>query len=373
MPDKKKIRVLIVDESVLCRDLLRAALAEATDIEVIGAAPTAKTGMDRIANENPDLVLLSATIPDTEAEEITRWALEKKPVLGIVVTARTDAETIDKVVLALEAGAFDFVEKPEDECPESYQEVIGRRLLPKIRSFSAAVYSRVARKLSQTRIEAPTEEASQEGLLRRVSRSLLPKRSYRPPSGRPELIVIGVSTGGPEALSRLIPALPGNCPVPIVVAIHMPERFTASLAVSLNDRSQLTVKEAGNRERMAAGHVYIARGGKHLVFERADSTSLVLRTNDDSPENGCKPSVDVMFRSAARVTKSNTMALLLTGMGLDGVKGMERLKNAGAYTLAQDKASSVVWGMPGAAVQAGVVDEVLSLDKLIERIRERVR
>jgi two-component system chemotaxis response regulator CheB len=177
-----------------------------------------------------------------------------------------------------------------------------------------------------------------------------------------------VSTGGPKALVQLIPAFPSTFPIPIVIVLHMPKAFTKSMADELNRKSSLAVKEAQDSDSIQGGAVYLAPGGIHLIFERKTETQVILRTVDTPPVNGCRPSVDVLFRSAAGIFKKNVMAIILTGMGNDGTKGCAELKKENAYIIAQDKETSVAWGMPGCAVSGGHVDEVLPLHEIAKRV-----
>jgi len=183
-------------------------------------------------------------------------------------------------------------------------------------------------------------------------------------AGRPELIVIGVSTGGPQALARLLPKLPENLPAPVAIVQHMPAMFTRLLAERLDGESGLAVKEAEDGDELRPGRVLLAPGGRHLRVRRGARGGLVARLDDGPAENSCRPSVDVLFRSAAETLGGRALALMLTGMGSDGLEGARQLKAAGASLIAQDQASSVVWGMPGAVVEAGLADRVLALDQI---------
>jgi two-component system chemotaxis response regulator CheB len=185
-------------------------------------------------------------------------------------------------------------------------------------------------------------------------------------------VVIGASTGGPDALTRILPELPRDFPCPIVVAVHMPGLFTTSLAQALNTRCSLKVVEATEGVEPQAGTVYLAPGERHVVAKQLRDGPIRLHTLDEPPVDGCRPSVDILFRSAARLSPRSVVAVILTGMGTDGTDGLTALAEARAHVIAQDEESSVVWGMPGSAVKAGVVDEVLTLDRISVRLTERV-
>jgi two-component system chemotaxis response regulator CheB len=185
-------------------------------------------------------------------------------------------------------------------------------------------------------------------------------------------VVIGVSTGGPSALERVIPKLPGNLAVPVVIVQHMPPVFTRSLAERLDSLSALKVMEAFDGQQIFAGGVFIAPGGKHIVLDRVNLSTTVIRTNDNPPENSCRPAVDVLFRSAATAFGKNTLAVVMTGMGYDGTKGGQQIVDTGGELIIQDKESSVVWGMPGSIAEAGFAQAILPLDSLAKDICARV-
>lgn len=365
----KRIRILVVDESVMCRDALNRALSDVADVELQGVAPNGKTGLGRLGQQEVDLLVLSAGIRDPDAAEFTRLAQEIKPNVGVLLTTRDNVRDAEMVIQTLEAGAFDFTVKPEEGCPEELEQVLKRRLLPKIRVFSAALYSRLARNLSASGKAARPARPVAEDSERRAIHTLVKDKAERR-ARRFRALLIGASTGGPEALSRLLPALPADFPLPVVAVVHMPEPFTASLARNLNEKSRLSVSEANDGDELRPGRVYLAPGGSHLLLASSTRGRLVLRSSQDPPENGCRPSVDVLFRSAARACPNGLLALIMTGMGDDGVKGLGVLKEAGAHVLAQDESSSVVWGMPGSAVNAGMADEVLPLNRLAGRLLE---
>jgi two-component system chemotaxis response regulator CheB len=275
------------------------------------------------------------------------------------------------VILALEAGAFDFVLKPPARCTPENTAPLQRLLVQKIRCFSIRRYSRIAKSfsLAQTPRDAqPTAEDLGSQAQAAVQRKLAQPGARK--EGQIEAVVIGVSTGGPEALSEVIPELPASFPVPIVIVLHMPKHFTGRMAEALDREADLAVKEATDGDILQPGQVYLAPGGRHLILDRETRGRIALRTVDDPPENGCKPSVDVLFRSAAKVLRGSVLAVVLTGMGEDGTKGLRELKQHQARVLVQDEATSVVWGMPGSAVRAGCADEILPLGKIARRISE---
>lgn len=365
-----KIRIVIVDDSVICRDVLRTALSDLPDIDVCAVSPTGQLGLLRTKQLKPDLVILASSLEDLGAPEFTRVVQEELASCGVLVTSANDRWQADMAIQALEAGAFDFVLKPREHCVEEDVAILRRMLLPKIRCFSIRHYSRVARSFSpaakQPALSDATrkKQASVEGVRSKIGKKLSTRDI--------EAVVVGASTGGPEALLELIPALPASFPVPIIIVLHMPKLFTGRMAHALDQHSALTISEGEDGDVIKAGHVYLAPGGAHLTVERGTRRQVQLRITDAPSENGCRPSIDVFFRTAAEVFRNRTLAILLTGMGEDGARGLKALKKRDASVLVQDEETSVVWGMPGSAVNAGCVDEVLPLGAIAGRMLDIV-
>lgn len=363
------LSILIVDDELRSREALRTALADIADMTVCGEATTGELGLKWTGRMHPDLVIAAAVLPDMTVGDFTRNVLSLHPHTGVLILSRDDPRHADLTIAALEAGAFDFIMKPDYRVREDEVAALRRLLLTRIRGFSIKRYSHLARGFSLDKAPPP-EPVGNSASLERAKAEKIVRSS--PPESRPEsrieAVLIGASTGGPEALTELIPALPSTLPVPVVVVLHMPRSFTGRMAQSLNRAAAMTVKEAEDETLLLPGHVYLAPGGLHLSLHRDARGRLLLRTLDTPPENGCKPSVDVLFRSAAPVLKGRALAVVLTGMGEDGTKGLLELKKHAVPVLVQDEASSVVWGMPGSAVRAKCADEVLPLSKMAQRI-----
>ena len=360
-----RIRILVIDEAVLDRDALRGALADAPDVELLGVAPTARTGLARLDQVEADLLLLSAGLADLSAAEATRLALAARPRLGVLLMTADRTRHAAVAIAALEAGALDVMVKPAVADDNQRGEAFRRVLLPKIRSLSTVIYARLARNMS---VSSSPARAAASG----AATAPAVEQTARRRRVEADVVLVGLSTGGSEALSRLLPRLPASLP-PVVVVLHMPAQFTASLAEDLDRRCALAVREAEDGDVLVRGTVYLAPGGRHLELERGTRRRLVLHVTDAPPRNGCRPSVDLLFSSAASACPAGALALIMTGMGSDGVEGLAALKGRGrSHVLAQDEASSVIWGMPGSAVRAGVVDEVLPLEKLAPRVAELV-
>jgi two-component system chemotaxis response regulator CheB len=353
-----KIRVLVVDDSVVIRRMVSDVLSGEPDIEVAGAAADGRIALQKIEQVNPDIVTLDVEMPVMDGLETLkelRKAHRRLPVIMFsTLTERGASATMD----ALALGAVDYVTKPANVgSAAAALEKIRMELIPKIRAHipRTAVFS--ARPSSLPGFQVPHLPFSMA--------------STRTVPSRVEVVAIGTSTGGPNALGELVPMLPKNFPVPIVIVQHMPPIFTKFLADRLSAKSQICVMEAQNGQELLPGHAYIAPGDFHMVVERY-AQGVRVRTQREQPENSCRPAVDVLFRSVAEVYRGNTLAAIMTGMGQDGLRGCGRIREEGGQILAQDEATSVVWGMPGYVTNAGFADVVLPMGLLAGEIVRRV-
>jgi len=360
--------ILVVDEDIACRDVLQKTIAGLNDTTLFGVASNGKNGLDKIKQKAPDLVLLSNGLKDISACEFIHQARTFHPDIGVIILSKS--ENPQPVIEALEAGAFDFIYTLKGKCTEKDWQVFKRKLISKIHCFEIEHFSRKVKTLTSEKNSHQEQTGFEKTPL--LSAVSLKKQTANRPKKKYAVVLIGVSTGGPQALVELLPAFPASFPLPILIVLHMPKSFTKPMADELNKKSALTVTEAMDGEEIRAGEVYLAPGGLHLKMEKETGARILLKTSDTSPENGCKPSVDVLFRSAAEIYNDRVVAIILTGMGTDGVKGCMELKHRGAWIIVQDKESSLVWGMPGSAVQAGCVDKVLPLNKIAEYVQHLV-
>ena len=338
-----KIRVLVVDDSVVIRHLVMHALREEPDIEVVGAEANGADALSRIPEVHPDVVTLDIEMPVMDGLAALRQIRKLHPRLRTIMFSTLTTRGASSTFEALALGADDYVAKAANtgSLDRSLGSLRGE-LVPKIRQFFAAATAPLP--LPKPVTAAPIEKA-----MRRSS-------SFG-------VLGIGVSTGGPQALGQLIPQLPACLRVPVLVVQHMPPTFTRLLAERLDSLGALSVVEAADGMEIRAGTVYIAPGDYHLRVRRCGSRMLAVL--DQSPqENSCRPAVDVLFRSLAETFGAGTLSAVLTGMGFDGLRGTKAIKAAGGYSLVQDQASSVVWGMPGVVAEAGLADGVLPLSKL---------
>jgi two-component system, chemotaxis family, protein-glutamate methylesterase/glutaminase len=347
----KKIRVLIVDDSAVIRRMVTDLFAKEPGIEVAGTASNGRAALEKIENGNPDVVMLDVEMPELDGLETVRMIRERWQHLPVIMFSSLTEHGASTTLEALRLGASDYVTKPVRAAGvEGIFEQLRVDLIPKIKALCPMVDS-----------EAATSLTPLPARLRPSPRS----------ATRARIVAIGISTGGPNALHTLIPNLPGNLPVPVVIVQHMPAVFTRLLAEQLAKRSPLQVREGAAGIVINPGQVWIAPGGRHMALQR-NSNAVQLVTNDGPPENSCRPAVDVLFRSVAECFGRDALAVVMTGMGKDGAAGCDRIRRAGGQVIVQDQSSAVVWGMPGSVVQAGLADQIVALDQLPEEICRRV-
>lgn len=349
-----KIRVLVVDDAVVVRRMVADLLGEDDAIEVVGTAPNGRIALTKIAQLNPDLVTLDLEMPEMDGLETLAALRQSHPHLPVLVVSRFAqiGAAITRDALAL--GANDYVAMPEKAGgATTASECVRDQLIPKIKRFGA-------RKAGRSTPPMPSP------VPRPASRSAI--LTFRYPI---EAVVIGASTGGPNALAQLFTAFPADFCQPVLVVQHMPPVFTGRLAQRLTASSAIGVDEAESGAFVRPGHAWLAPGDFHMALAR-DAEGVRLRTHQGPAENSCRPSVDVLFRSAAEVYGPGVLAIVLTGMGQDGLRGCERIRAAGGQVLVQDAATSVVWGMPGAVARAGLADAVLPIEQLGPEMVRRV-
>ena len=377
------MRVLVADDAVLFRRLLADVLASLPGVEVVGSAANGKIALQKVRELKPDLLTLDIEMPEMDGLEVldalVRDALLRngERTVEVIVVSAGCRRGGDLTMRALEKGAFDFIIKPEAANPDRAREALLAEVAPRIRAIAHRLEVRTILRGSsgcgrQAFPAAPTFAAepvpaglSLDGVARRMERLSNP--------AKPEMVLIGVSTGGPAALAQLLPAIPRDIGVPILIVQHMPAVFTKSLADSLAAKCVVRVREAAQGEFIEPNTAYIAPGGRHMRLEVGPENEPIIELTDDPPENNCRPAVDYLFRSAANRFPGRAMAVILTGMGNDGALGLRLLKRYGCFVIAQDQASCVVYGMPKAAVDAGVADVVLPLEGIANRIVATVR
>ncbi len=343
-PSNRMIRVLVVDDSALMRKLIPQLIESDSELHVVATAMDGAFALKKIEEHRPDVITLDLEMPRMDGIETLRQIMRVHPVPVVVVSAHTrqGAATTFK---ALHMGAFDFIAKPRDVLAEGMQG-IAADLIQKIK---AAANSPLRR-----RTWASAEELPGKAKPKRGSASLIPAT---------KVVAIGISTGGPNSLEFMFSHLPAEFPAAIVVVQHMPAGFTEPFARRLNESCALEVKEAHSGDILAAGRVLICPGDRHIKIHRMPLGDVVVLSSE-ARVNGHRPSVDVLFHSAAEEFGANAVGVLMTGMGEDGAEGLGAMKAAGAYTLAQDEASSIVFGMPRAAIERGYAQRIVALEDM---------
>ena len=352
------IRVMVVDDSVVVRKIVTDVLSADPDIEVVGTAVNGKIAVAKLEQLKPELVTMDIEMPEMNGIEAVRairggqggTAHSRVPIVMFsTLTERGASATLD----ALSAGANEYVTKPANVGSVSQSmESVREQLIPKIKALTG-------RPVTAGPAAAPPPLAPR------------PAAPRTGPGKKPAVLVIGSSTGGPEALARVLPKLPANLPVPVLVVQHMPPVFTRQFAQRLDRLSPLRVVEAADGSPLLPGTVHLAPGDHHLVV-RATARGLQTGLNQGPPENFCRPAVDPLFRSAVSAYDGAVLAVVLTGMGSDGRNGASEIRSAGGTVVVQDQATSVVWGMPGAIAQAGLADETLPLDRIPDAINRHL-
>jgi two-component system chemotaxis response regulator CheB len=349
----KTIRVLVVDDSALVRSILSEVLARDPQIEVVGTASDAHIAREKIKKLNPDVLTLDVEMPKMDGLTFLHNLMRLRPMPVVMVSSMTErgAEvTLD----ALAMGAVDFLSKPRIDVaaklPEYCDELIAKIKVAARASVRALDPQRAAAVKPKSMGPAATDSVPAARKMRTTDR----------------IIAIGASTGGTEAIKRVLVGLPADTPG-ILITQHIPKAFSASFAKRMNDSCLMTVTEAEDGQQVLAGHVYIAPGDRHLYLIR-DGARYVCRLDDGPPVNRHKPSVDVLFHSVAKSAGENAIGVILTGMGKDGAKGLKEMRAAGSRTVAQDEHTSVVWGMPGEAVAIGAAEDVVSIDDMAQYV-----
>ena len=364
-----KTRILVVDDSALMRGVLSAMINAAPDLEVVGAAPDAQTAREMIKTLNPDVLTLDVNMPGMNGLDFLERLMRLRPMPVVMVSSYTQSAS-DTTLRALEAGAVDFIGKPRADAGQS-MEIYAEELVEKIRAARSARVRSITTEKPLAKVTG--SQTPPQGSLGVTKSTIVTK----PPSAQPtpttlasnasgKIIFLGASTGGTEAIKEFLLGIPANCP-PILVVQHMPENFTASFARRLDSLCAPNVIEAQGNERVTPGTVYISPGHSHLLIRRS-AGGYLTELSKANPVNRHRPSVDVLFDSAAQCVGRQALAVILTGMGKDGAQGMLRMRQAGAKTFGQDEASCVVYGMPREAFLVGAVEEQCALDEMAKRV-----
>ena len=356
-----KLRCLIVDDSIAYRMFIKRVLDSIDSCEVVGQACDGVDALQKVLELGPDIITLDLEMPKRDGLEFLLDLKETGSDAKVVVVSSIAKRDGENTIKALKRGAFDFITKPTSRDPRETE----KQLRTDLERFIDTVHY-----MANTGASGPKEQQSNIAVPDTRIESVVPKS---PPvqSAKFDVIAIGISTGGPEALSKVFKQLPGHLNVPILIVQHMPATFTKNLADALNAKSELKVKEAEHGEILKPNVAYLAPGGTQMKLRKSGFDVSVVIT-DDPPELFCKPSVNYLFESIAEIYGKRTLAIIMTGLGADGVRGLTLLKQKNATVYSQDKESCSVWGMPGAAVGAGLVDQEIPLMQIPVRISQAV-
>jgi two-component system, chemotaxis family, protein-glutamate methylesterase/glutaminase len=414
MPDRapsERLDVLVVDDSPTYRMILARTVKGCTFANLVGSAADGEAALVAIAEKHPHLVLLDVSMPVLDGIETLKRIRSKWADVDVVMCSGVDQSQTGLTMQALGLGALDFVPKPQGENPAESFAALGASLAPLLELALSRHHRRLSRtahahlptpplgppagfrsSLGKPATTASTESAPSPASApaaspfrreRLEAPAATPRPSSMPPAipptgdpgrkppGHIDLVAIGVSTGGPNALQALIPRIPANFPVPVLCVQHMPPLFTTSLAERLDRESAIHVQEGKDGMEIRPGNLYLAPGGLHMVVAKGSDGKARLRTNEAPPVNSCRPSVDVLFESVA-AHGGGILSVILTGMGSDGAAGVKQLRAKGSWSIVQDEATSVVWGMPGTVASQGQADEILPLDRIASRMSEIV-
>ena len=409
-PSENPYRVMVVDDSAVIRGFLSRYLEEDADIDVVTTAGNGAVALRQLDSHDIEVVVLDIEMPVMDGMKALPQMLEKYPDLQVVMASTLTLKNAEISLRALQLGAVDYVPKPETNRSVNSNVDFRRELVEKVKAWAGRRRTKKGERQPKSTASgtrrtdvsfarpgsASNDRTAGFVTAKRTATTATPVRAkvarsadntVREPAAfgvktditlrkgsirKPSVLAIGSSTGGPQALMRFFAGFAQAPSVPIIITQHMPSNFTAILATHLGQATGWPSKEGDDGEVLKAGHIYVAPGGKHMIVEQ-DGGALRLQLNEDPPENFCRPAVDPLFRSLAKTTGERTLAVVLTGMGHDGLKGARDLTRVGATVLAQDEESSVVWGMPGAVATAGLCTEVLPIDDLGKKTATRLQ
>ena len=366
MINDRPLRILIVDDTIVYRKIVTDVLSNLPDVEVVGSAHNGKAAITKITSLKPDLLTLDIEMPEMNGLEVLEYIKDKGIDVGAVMLSTLTHEGGEMTMKALDLGAFDFILKPQEGSMAENTEALKKTIVPILKAFARRneikhlLKGKISPKEGDIENKRSSESDQVVHLMHAVSSRLRQKS---------EIVAIGISTGGPKALAQMMPSLPSNLGVPILIVQHMPPMFTMSLAKSLDSKCSFDVREAKDGEPVVSNVALIAPGGKQMkIMAGGDGKSRVIKITDDPSENNCKPSVDYLFRSIAHHYVGRATGVIMTGMGSDGFLGLQLMKKSGSTIIAQNGETSVVYGMPKGPIDAGIVDIIAPLDMIASEI-----
>jgi two-component system chemotaxis response regulator CheB len=372
-------RVLVIDDSAVARGLMTRWIDEDPELTLVGSAVDGEQGVKKATELSPDLIVLDVEMPKMDGLAALPLLLKAVPGTKVVMASTLTRRGGEVTIRALSMGAADYASKPQagrlagaEEFRVSLIEKL-KALAPRPAVSLASVQTITKTATAGSRTAAPATSAARPAPRAHNPIARAPVTRRRPRStGRPQLVVIGSSTGGPQALRDVVAAFPAGLTAPVVIAQHMPALFTKILAEHLDKAGNLACKEAEDGERLQSGHIYLAPGDFHLTV-RKDAAGFYAKLDQNPPVNFCRPAVDPLFESVSEATDGKALGVIMTGMGHDGRQGSQMLRDAGGTIIAQDEATSIVWGMPGAVAEAGLADELLPLTDIGPNIVRRAK
>ncbi len=369
------VKALVVDDSMVFRKILSDLLKEIPGIEIVGHAPNGRIALQKLSAQKPDLLLLACSLPEMSGFEVLAEIREKQIDCGAIMLSDSNADLQKTGVAALTAGAFEFLARPGGETIEETSRLLRPQLKLAVEAFQERLRIRRMMGLGVRKATFTAGVTKSSPGNRKDSDSSVAATKNRLNVGFADLIVIGISTGGPPALAEVLASIRQPLNIPVIIVQHIPPFFSGPLAAGLREKSGQQVYEIADGMPLEPGKFFISPGGAHVkLVKEPGNSGYQLRLSDDPPENSCRPSIDYLLKSAVNSFVGNIAVLIMTGMGSDGLNGSQLVKKAGGYVVAQNGESCVVYGMPKAIIEAGLADEVLSLNEIpdgIQRIARR--
>ncbi len=364
------LQAIVVDDTIVYRKIVSDVLKEIPGVEVVAVAHNGKIALSKIATLKPDFITLDIEMPEVNGIEVLQALNGQADAPVAIMLSTLTHEGGQMTMKALELGAFDFVPKPDQGTMADNMEMVKKAILPIVDTLKRQKRTKFqpGSQLDRKNISKLQPQKNDRARPSFIQSKITIRKS------KSEIIGIGISTGGPNALTKMIPMLPEELKVPVLIVQHMPPMFTASLANSLNSKSKLEVREAANGDILEPGKVLIAPGGKQMkIVAGADGISRKIKITDDPPESSCKPSVDYLFRSIAQHYVGRATGVIMTGMGSDGSKGLVQMKQNGSTIIAQNKETCTVYGMPKEPIESGTADIIVPLEKIAQEIVKTVK